>query len=652
VAETTSQLRVQVSTPGLEQARRALEGLSKAASGATGDQAAQFTAATAAVQRMVAAVDQLAARVDSATASFGKMGIAASSGVSNATAAAYSGVVHPGTVSRGNALDVLRGRERSGTLPGMPHMVSSGNAIDILRERQAAGLMPEAKAVKMTTAQRISAGAGAFGIGALQGLMPNAFGFVQRGAGAIPQILGMAAAHTAASFAAAPFRGTQGLVNAVGSIPLVGGLLSAPLSHYASQAERVGAFQRQQMELAPLLGAETLRSDGSMGTNLAAMRTMGPPSPALSMSNKISRDRAQLGAVGNDALKIMGMDVSGGQAFKAALAQTSGLDAASLQATYPLFTQTAMAAQTNLGLSPQTTGQFALGARTNAFGGQRGAGANDMLLKAINQAQQISGSEPEQQNYLRMIAEGIQTFQQTGIPLQMDSIRDLTMGFKGMGMSVPAAERAAMTTLSRATSFGQNGPTSSLDMQILQREGFKGGLPDMLRIKRDLSRHPDRLGADTIAIAGQNARLQNRDIAIDQAGSVLATLGITNPDDVEDFVNKSRSGKTPDLASMMAKAQGAPPTTSGQTFYDAAVAGVPAAARIAAQASNLSVASSMDSSVIAAQLDSTSSDIMNSFARYFGLVKTVSAGVQNTSQGVTGSADSMGIGPPGVKAGN
>jgi len=77
---------------------------------------------------------------------------------------------------------------------------------------------------------------------------------LQRGPGMWRQAGGMAMGGAARGLAGTPFGGIQSLAQGLSSVPVVGGLMAAPMMQAAGHAGKAIGFQRQMLEMAPLLG--------------------------------------------------------------------------------------------------------------------------------------------------------------------------------------------------------------------------------------------------------------------------------------------------------------------------------------------------------------------------------------------------------------
>ncbi|OGO08146.1 MAG: hypothetical protein A2Y61_00230 [Chloroflexi bacterium RBG_13_60_13] len=187
--------------------------------------------------------------------------------------------------------------------------------------------------------------------------------------------------------------------------------------------------------------------------------------------------RARLGpALG---LGEMGRDVAGiGQAEAvqraAALYQTAGGVYTGGAAQQREFT-TALAAQTQFGVGPGGAGAFLQAGRRGGLVGGRGQGA-EALTSALSDAVEMGLEGSEITNYMQRVAQGIQQFQQTGIPFNKDSLKSLTMELAKGGIGGVRGAAMAGGLQQYVQGIGARGPTSGMDLMLMQAfGGFKGG---------------------------------------------------------------------------------------------------------------------------------------------------------------------------------
>ena len=137
----------------------------------------------------------------------------------------------------------------------------------------------------------------------------------------------------------------------------------------------------------------------------------------------------------------------------------------------------AVAAQTMFGVGPEVSGAYMMAGRRGGLVGGRG-GAAESLTGALRDALEMGLEGSEITRYLQTTAQGIQQFQQTGIPFNKDSIKSMTleMGKSGIGGVRGGASAGGIQRY--VQTIGQRGIGSGLDLMLMQQfGGFQGGGP-------------------------------------------------------------------------------------------------------------------------------------------------------------------------------
>jgi hypothetical protein len=139
------------------------------------------------------------------------------------------------------------------------------------------------------------------------------------------------------------------------------------------------------------------------------------------------------------------------------------------------MTGAAMAAQTMFGVGPGVSGAFLQAGRRGGLVGAGGQGAEAMtgaLRDAMEQG--LEGSEVT--TYLANMAQGIQNWEQSGIPVNKDSLKALGLEISGTGIAGTRAARMAGNMQQYTQGIGQRGIQGGMDLLMLQKiGGFKGG---------------------------------------------------------------------------------------------------------------------------------------------------------------------------------
>lgn len=123
-----------------------------------------------------------------------------------------------------------------------------------------------------------------FAQGLAQGIAPGAMTFLQRGPGMRRQMVGAAIGAGIRGTGRAAlgtatggmFQGMQGVISGLQGIPLVGGLLAAPLQRMTQQAQQALEAQQVELQTAPFLGGVALQRRA----RVAAKQAFGPAQQA------------------------------------------------------------------------------------------------------------------------------------------------------------------------------------------------------------------------------------------------------------------------------------------------------------------------------------------------------------------------------------
>lgn len=184
------------------------------------------------------------------------------------------------------------------------------------------------------------------------------------------------------------------------------------------------------------------------------------------------RARQKLGApVTGAGLELGGLTAQESLQFAGTVSQRGGGGLAELQQTGLL--RAGMAAQTAFGVGPEVTGAM-LGATRR--GGVVGGAGGDQMASMIGDAMKLGLQGSEITDYLEQMAEGITQWQQTGIPLNPESIREVSGAFAGMGLGITQGRRVGAGVQARAAGIATGGPQTAVDMLLMQSlGGFKGG---------------------------------------------------------------------------------------------------------------------------------------------------------------------------------
>ena len=133
------------------------------------------------------------------------------------------------------------------------------------------------------------------------------------------------------------------------------------------------------------------------------------------------------------------------------------------------------AAKTLFGVQMGTSGAFLKGGRRGGIVG--GAGQADQALKtSITEGMLLGLSGSEVNQWMQQIAQGINSFQQTGIPINVSSIAKLATDIGKSGLAGTRAVAMAQGASQYIQGIGSRGITSGADLMMLRDlGGFKGG---------------------------------------------------------------------------------------------------------------------------------------------------------------------------------
>jgi len=135
------------------------------------------------------------------------------------------------------------------------------------------------------------------------------------------------------------------------------------------------------------------------------------------------------------------------------------------------FLGAAMAARTLFGVDAQTAGAFQMGARRGGLVGGIGRGG-ESLREALSDAVDSLGLRgPEVTQYLQIVAQGIQQFQMTGIPMSKDSLKDMAGELSRGGLAATRAQNVARGFQQVVQGMGARGPRGGFDLMLMQAFG-------------------------------------------------------------------------------------------------------------------------------------------------------------------------------------
>lgn len=139
------------------------------------------------------------------------------------------------------------------------------------------------------------------------------------------------------------------------------------------------------------------------------------------------------------------------------------------------FMESAFAAQRLYGVGGETAGAFLKAGRRGGLVGGMG-GDSEGLTGALKDAMEMGLQGAEIPTYLQTIAQGIQSFEDTGIPINKDAIRSMGLEIGQAGITATRAARLGAGVQRTVQGIGQRGVTGGLDLMFLQEfGGYRGG---------------------------------------------------------------------------------------------------------------------------------------------------------------------------------
>ena len=370
--------------------------------------------------------------------------------------------------------------------------------------------------------------------GFTQGFAQGAFGVnLQRGPGMWRQAAGMSMGTMARGFAGAPFGGVQGFTQGLAGIPGVGGMLAGQFSNVTGFAEGALELQRSRLASLPLFGGSggstsaLARVEAERAKNvertvyskrvayqtnkgLLEKNDVGMLAPGtgvgrgsgwninkkreqteLFQSSQVDLDKAkaeinrkaskEASAIRNKPFaglrqagaELGGMSEQESMQFFSSVLQKSGGSFADAQKNN--MVGTAFAAQTKYGISGDVSGSFlGAGRRGGIIGSEKNTG--DELAMTISDALSLSLEGSEVQDYLAQMAQHMDEWKTTGIPLNPTSMNALSKSFSSMGFGGVRGAVVGQQFAGAAQNLTMSGVQDPMDLMMLQTVGgYKGG---------------------------------------------------------------------------------------------------------------------------------------------------------------------------------
>ena len=294
---------------------------------------------------------------------------------------------------------------------------------------------------------------GSFTQGLLQGALPESF--IERGPGAYQQAGGVLAGRfarrtlgAAADLVTASSQGPNAVASALGSIPVVGGVLANSLGAGIQAARGEISAQSGFAGLLPYIN----QRDGGF-------------------SDRLNPERERLGALGR---QFGGMSMNRSLATFGAAAAQSGVVTRDVSDTR---LGRALQAQQGYGVDLATSLRLLRGEDTGQALGGRGANS---LNAALGNAQGLGLQGSEIGGYLRRMAADLEEVNRTGIKFSATGQGDLERAL-GRGLVGVAGTRTAELGQSLSAginSLTQGGPQNSAQAMLMQAAGYNPEQPN------------------------------------------------------------------------------------------------------------------------------------------------------------------------------
>jgi hypothetical protein len=179
-----------------------------------------------------------------------------------------------------------------------------------------------------------------------------------------------------------------------------------------------------------------------------------------------------LAGLGDEGARLMGLNKEDTLRFLSSIVQVGGGVATGEQAKG--LRESAFGARTLWGVGANVSGAFLQAGRRGGITG--GESANTSFINAINSGVSLGLEGSEINTWLETIAQRINQFQQTGIPINVNSITQLAIGIGKAGLGGTRSIALAQNATQYLQGLGGRGITSGSDLIMLQLlGGWKGG---------------------------------------------------------------------------------------------------------------------------------------------------------------------------------
>lgn len=220
-------------------------------------------------------------------------------------------------------------------------------------------------------------------------------------------------------------------------------------------------------------GDYTELRDQEVKRRMALEKSIGPRAVA-------ALDRVREGRFGEEKKMTRPSLFGVGANFGMALPETAQFAGQILETAGGAFQQlnarnlsTALGAERRYGVDAGTSGAFLRGGRTGGAGGQNGEQA---LVSALRAAVELGLQGSDLTAYMRDTAGALMAFDQTGIPIDIDSLAALQKGVALSGFGTQQGARIGRGLRDVGAEIGGGGPKNAAQMLIFrQMFGYQGG---------------------------------------------------------------------------------------------------------------------------------------------------------------------------------
>lgn len=394
------------------------------------------------------------------------------------------------------------------------------------KDRQEA--QAERAAAKKSREEEKAQRSSAFGMGVMQGAGMGEYfpehGLTRNAAGRAVGGFGRGVFNAGfAGTVGSAFSGASGVSTALQGVPVVGGMLAGQLQSTMAAAQEALGYEGVKMQLARFgYRGDTMTTPGKkpptftedekkFESEFAAEERDQRVNRAMEMERagegaygdytelrdqEVKRSMAQEKAMGPKALAVLDRVREGrfgekdapkktslfgiGANFGMSLPETAQFAGSILETAGGGFKQlgerqlsTALGMERRYGVGGDVSGAFMRGGRTGAAGGATGEQATVQALKA---AVELGLEGSDLTAYMRDTAQALMSFDQTGIPIDINSLAALQKNIAMSGLGTMQGARIGRGLRDVGADIGSSGPKNAAQMLIFrQMFGYQGG---------------------------------------------------------------------------------------------------------------------------------------------------------------------------------